>query len=538
MIRTGTIAALATALALSAAPVRAQENADPVGDALEWLTVAGTQLGLVALRLVADVEFGDVEPLPGTGGVLVTDLRIAVPVPYARPRECTVTIGSYEGQQSALAILTGVLGQQSLRMTDVNVPLECLPPEARALMQVGGLTEIAVEELRLATSYDVPTAEADISLSLAMPDIADLELRGLLDYAFVRMEYPNHEEEIFSEDPYGDGPGPFPVPAIEFGPIDFTLTDRGLSERAVPFLQMAGLAVENVPQVVGEGVRGALGPVPLADDVEAELARFLTEGGRLSIALRPGTLWADELEGATPPEIVEAFNPSVGADPRPDLPDAELLAALVSGELDDAQRVTAARAFIDGDGLPRDPGAAVELLSEMAEPTAEARMLIAEGLLADGDNAPEAYQQALLAGAASEDVGALLRRAEARLTPAQILEAQNLALGQWTDEGAIETATGVAISAGDTETVLSVAKAYESGVGAVRSYERALGYALLADAAGEVGARPLLNRIERRLNATEASREAWSAAIDTARERASDRWIAGGMAAALAALDE
>ena len=547
MTRSRTLTAVAAALALTTASAQAQTSVGSdapspsaerpeMGGVLDQLTVGATQFGLAALRLFADVRYGDVEPLPGTGAVLVTDLTASIPVPYAPPRACTVTIGSFEGQQSALAFLTGLLGQQSLRMADVSIPLACLPPPARTTLQVAGLTSLAVDELRLSTSYDLPTAEADISLGLSVRDVADLELRGRLDYAFVRLDF----SDVGESDDVGSAeePEPEPVPAVEFGPIDVTLTDRGLSQRAVPFLRIAGLTPEQVPGIAGNGVRSALGPLPLADDLERELSRFLTEGGRVSIALRPDVLWLDELENATPSEIVEAFNPSVGNGTRPDLPDTALLAALASDELTDAQRLDAAAAFLSGAGLPRNPVRALELVEPLLEDDATAQALAAEAILADGGSADRAYGLALRAGASGADVGSVIRRAEALLEPGRIAEVQRIALANWDGATAYEVALDDAISAGDTLSILRAAKAYGSGELAVRSYEKALTYALLADAAGEVGARPLLDRIERQLTRDAATRTAWGDTVSRARDAATSLWISGGLASALASANE
>ena len=533
--------ALAASLALGAAPVRAQETSAPfaaeASNALDWLTLAGTQLGLVALRLFADVEYGDVEALPGTGAVLVSDIVAAIPLPYAAPRACTVTIGSYEGRQSMLALLTGILGDQSARMTDVAVPLACLPPPARTTAQVAGLTEIAIDEVRVSTAYDLPTAEANVSLSLSVRDVADVELRAMLDYAFVRFDFTRDGGADERQDPFAEDDGPTPVPAIEFGPVDLTIADRGLTDRALPFLRLAGITPDQVPAIVGDGVRSALGPVPLAEDLERELARFLSEGGRLAVALRPGTLWLDEIEDASPPEIIEAFNPSVGAGTRPDVLDPGTLTAIAGGTLADDRRVEVARAFLDGTGLPRNPERALATLEPVLESDADAQALAAEAILDAGGPADRAYGLALRAGAGGADAVTVLRRAEARVTPAQAAEGQRIAFGNWDGAPAYEAALDDAVAAGDTLTILRTARAYATGLGAVRSYERALGYALLADAAGEVGARALAERIEARLTADADARAAWAPVIAAARAEATDRWLEGGLGLALAERD-
>ena len=539
------LSALTAALLLSASPAHAQgatSNAISLDDAFDWLRVTSTQAGLVALRLFADIRYGDVNIVPGTGAVLVSDIEATIPLPYAPPRSCTVTIGAYEGRQSALALLTGLLGMTELRMSDVVVPLECLPPPALATAQMAQLTEIVIDELRLQTEYDVPSASADVALRLSARDLADVELRGEIDYAFALLQPPT--EERLRSDPDAE---PEPVPSIEFGDVDITIADRGLVERATPFLNMSGVSREQLPAILADGVRSGLGAVPLADELEREVERFLSEGGRLSIALRPDELWLSQVQDMDPATAVAAFNPSVGRGPRPTLLSAELLASAAGpGVLPPEDAMQIARAQLSGEGMPRDPAGAFETIRSYASTYdapygAEAREIAARALLASGDRADDAYRYAIEAGAEGRSVGDLLRRAEANLEPSAILEAQRLAFTQW--EGTPEAAAvgqqiREAIASADTAAFLDLARRHERGVGVPRNIATAFALALLADAGGEIGARRLVSQIEAMADASDAARATWGPVVSESRQEATTAWLQGGVAAALARRQE
>ena len=548
------LAAVATALLVgTAAPAAAQSSstlppatpqpslAEGAESALDWLRLVTTQVGLVALRFFADVRYEDVVLVPGTGAVLVTDLEVTIPVPYSPPRSCTVTVGAYEAQQSALGLLVSVLGTSTVRLEDVTVPLACLPLPAQSMIQMAQLREIVVDELRLSTEYDLTTAGAELGLRASIRDVADLDLRAELDYAFVLLQFPDpsDDEDPFSGDEEAD---PEPVPSIEFGPVDLTIIDRGLVERSTPFLNMAGVPAEQLPGIAADGLRAALGALPLADDVEREVERFLTEGGRLSIALRPGELWLNQIEDMDPAAIVAAFNPSVGSATRPDVLSLELIEAASGSLVRPEQAIPVARAFLTGEGMPRNPARAFEIIEAAASTfgtdyAAEAREIAARALLAGDGDVQTAYRMAIEAGAEGRDVSSLLRAAEARLAPDAIARTQELTLTQWeATDASTELADRVvaAIRSGDTAILLDLARRYERGIGVPRNVASSFGFALLAEVAGEVGATPLVERIEATASASDAARDAWADVLEDARNEATTIWLESGLARMIA----
>ena len=525
---------LAAILAAAGTPAHAQQRdvaidvertAQSFGD---WLKMAYAQLGLSMLRLVSDVRYEALEVAPGSGGLLITGLTVSLPLPDRAPRACTVTAGQVEYTTSPLAILTGFLGTTTIDLTEVEVPVSCLPEGGDRFAGMAGLDRIVVDDLNIALTYDVPSAEAEVSLRASLRDVADIEAKGVLDYAFFRFPQLG---------PNPDGTDPEPVPVIEFGNVDLSIRDRGLTERMEPFLQMAGLDRAAVPGMAAGALTAVVGLPDLGTAMQRELERFLTDGGRLILAARPGELWLDEVKTLTPPEIVRAFNVTVGEATRPDLPSGDLLAAFESDDPSREQRLAIARASLAGEGFPRNPSLAIAMLGTLVEDDAKAQALAAEAILQrrkNDESLVRAYELAIEAGAGGEPVGRTLRTIEARLPAAIMQRTQNAALAAWGTRTGLADRVSAGVASGDTAMLMDLARSFETGAGAPRHWGAAYTYALLAEAAGEIGADRIVRNIERLTTGDEADAVVWSPALDAARDRATELWTLGGLAAALA----
>ena len=536
---------LAAGIALPPTEARAQNVPDAVAIDVgataesfgDWLKLALTRTALAFSRLAVDLTYETSEIVPGTGGVLITGLRVGLPLPGLEPRACTVEVEALELTSSTLALLTSFLGSSEMVLRGVSAPLACLPPQGRFFAQMARLQEIGIDMLRLETMFDPISASADIDLELDARDLARIELAGRLDYVSLRID-------AFGT-PKPDGSDPDPVPVIEFGPMDLSVTDRGLVERLPPFLGMAGLPLDAVAPSAAQMLRAQFGTPELATEVERELARFLNEGGRLTVSLRPGELWLDEIMHAPPREVATAFNPRVGRTTRPNLPSPELIEAATSNLVRPEQAITVARAFLSGEGMPRNPRRAFEAIESAARTydtdyAGEAREIAVRALLASDGDMETAYRMAIEAGTAGREIAALTRLVEARLEPAQIVAAQKLAATQWDGSPASQALAArvvAAVGEGDTAALLDVARDFERGVGVPRDLSAAFGFALLAKAAGEVGASRIVERVEAMATADEAAREAWGDALAEARDTATEIWLQGGLARTLAARD-
>ncbi|MBO6603415.1 MAG: hypothetical protein JJ949_09255, partial [Roseicyclus sp.] len=207
---------------------------------------------------------------------------------------------------------------------------------------------------------------------------------------------------------------------------------------------------------------------------------------------------------------------------RSRLIDTGLLSQIDGGDLTIAERLDLARALMSGDGVPLATALVPELLAPVLgsddDRAAEAAGLVANALARTD---PEtAYGHALRATAA-EVPGAIsmLDALEARLTTPTVIAAQNVNL---TGSPADALGTGT-----DPRDLRALALAHFTGLGAPRAYARAYYYALLAEAAGDIGATALREEIEARFGARGPAVAAfWSdLSAETQRAALAD-WIA------------
>lgn len=545
--------------AMLASPALAQEATAPARDTAppdsvaidvgrtarsfgEWASLFATQFALAAARFAVDLTYDSVESGPD-GAVYVNGLRIVLPVPFGPPRSCVVSVDEIASRYSTLALFTGgYLGESSARVTGISVPLDCLPPEARPMVQLARLESIEIDAVEIDTALDPVTARADIALRIDARDLATIDARGRLDYLWLRFPLDGGDETAADDEEAGS---PDPVPSIEFGPMDVTVVDRGLVERLPPFLGMAGMPPEAVAPTLAQIVRAQVGSPELAESVEREMARFLSDGGRLALSLRPGELWFDELGRMSPSQAVAAFNPSLGASVRPEVVSPALIeAARQTDGLAPDMALQVAKAHLAGEGLPRNPDAALRVAlahaGDGAGGNAELRAVAAEAVLAggglEGDRAvdlADAYRFAIDAGRLGHAATPLLRRMEAALPSEAIVAVQARALGEWRGEDAtaMNRRYQTALENGDTADIVAIAGMFETGRGAPRNHAEAYFLALLAEAAGEVGARRLVDRIEA---ATEGD-AAWRPRLANARNSATRVWLSSGLAARVAA---
>ena len=501
------LGSLALVAALTAAPIlasgaasvpaAAQAQRSGTSDLDDWLKVAAAQVALAAARSVADITFETSTVSPDNGGVVLTGVSIRTTDFDGRPRGCEVEIARAEIAFDVVSLAT--FGDALLRGRDVSASLSCLPPQGR-------LVAVAVDRLRfddllLRTAYDLPSGGLDYTLRLDAPGLAEIAAEGRLDYVNVRVA--------------GDAGSP----SVKFGPATVSLVDYGTVRNAALLFGGADAAAAEAARFV----RRRLGRPGLAERVEREVARFLDEGGRLSVSIDPtDDAWLDRMERMDPADVAAVLRPGVGAAPPARVAPRPLLRAL-AGDPSPDQRLEAARAMIDGAGMPRNPRRAVALLEPLAgsgESAADAKALLARALLADGTDLSRAYRTALDAGAGGASVRALLDRLEARLDPRTVRTAQAEALERWPGRDTNRAARGAAMDEGDTLALLRDARLYAEGEGRPRHFGEALTLAALAEAAGEIGAGGLVREMERR-----TAPPAFAAMRQAARDEATNLWI-------------
>ena len=168
------------------------------------------------------------------------------------------------------------------------------------------------------------------------------------------------------------------------------------------------------------------------------------------------------------------------------------------------------------------PGLLGPLMGADSADAAQAALLTARAQMAFDPAA--AYVNAL-AASSSRLPGAvpLLDALETRLTTSQVMGAQAAHLS---------VAGGATLPAGnDIRAVRALALQHLTGLGAARSYRQAYYYALIAEAAGDIGARPLREDIEARFaNRGDEVTLLWADLRSEVQQSALTDWISNDLA--------
>lgn len=208
---------------------------------------------------------------------------------------------------------------------------------------------------------------------------------------------------------------------------------------------------------------------------------------------------------------------------------AELAVLEAPGSATPAQRLDLGAALLEGRGVPQAPALVPDLLEPLVGDPAtapQAAALIARALQ---DTAPAtAYRYALTAAADdAEGATATLDRLEARMTTQQVLAAQADAIAARTTPDEIQVLGG----ADDPRLLRAQALRHLTGAGAARSYARAYYFALLAEAAGDIGATSLRQEIEARFGARgPAVQQVWTDLSREIQTQALEAWLNQGLA--------
>lgn len=538
--------ALATSVAVvCATPLAAQPVGAPTGPADERLSLASLTVGFLRLvvpyaRMVADVRYGSLE-VDGSGrGIVLRDLEVVGLGPAA---QCTVSLGRLN--LTGLALLPSRVDPVGLHAADLRIANNCFGPNAAAIGAVLGDDAINVSQLSLQTRSETATGALAFDLAATVPQMAKIELAGNFDsFAVIspallqELFAPGDDEDYSSYDEVPpDAPG-FD-PSQQFDPEAYEAPTTPAPE-AMPD---GDIADDDAPAPPPTGVRGTLrsahltvqdlggwqrieplvlgGQDPSAvidnwassepgtptrafeDRIVAAAKAFVADPGVITVSVRPAApLPFDSTEWETPDDALALILPEVtNAPPVPAVP---LLALPATGGDPRALGL----AFARGEGAPRNPRRAIELLTPLQD-DAEVALALAD-LTAASDPAA-AYGHALrAAGANAPGALAALDRAEAALPVGAILGAQLPATTELPD-------TAFA----SVEALRDAALGYEQGSsGAPRSYALAWRLASLAAATGDISAQMLLDRLEARFG----SDPTWRAARDGAADQAATDW--------------
>ena len=526
-MRLSSIAAAAVAVTLAAGAVAPAQTARETLRSLgAGLSERAAQLAVIALRSQAEITYGGISAVPGSGRLMLSDLTVRPALPWDTQRRCTITADRLEIAGTPLLAGAGAPLRAAIGAHGLEAAIPCLPPGAGGMAGMLGVETLRLPEVTGDLAYDIASAGAEVTLRTRVEGALAGELDARFAYLsldagrdldeprpVMRLERAALTVENLgvweAAQPMLTGMLPPPLFAPDQGPA---MLSRMLTEALSDFNDDVGGPDSGLTSAqsafVGSAARAWGGF--LADPAQIVIETGLAEGR--TVRLDPDAIEDD------PAALFDALAPRVALAPAParTLIPAALLDRALSEEastLSKAERRRVALALVTGQGAPQNAAAGAALAGAMAESDGDLALAIAEAR-AGGDPAA-AYPSALRAGALGTD-GAreALDRIEARLPFARVLELQH---AEADDSGPPpETLAGIR----------AAAEARMTGQGARRNYADAAKWALLAQAAGDRGGADILNRI-----AARAARDgpdgaaAWSRTREAAADRATRLWI-------------
>lgn len=506
---------------LLALPAHAQQAQDPP-DIWSFFTVERlgnavfSQLMLTA-RAFADITYETLQFDMLGGKIGIVGLQVSPDVQGQPAGGCVV--------RAQRATVRGAPFDQidvlRVRVTLDNalVDFDCLPNEARPVVGMLGVTDIAVDRLDLTLSYNMPQGSATLQFEAGVDGL--VRVIGDADMAYVsyRIDQVTQEPDI----------------AVLLNSARVQIEDGGLRAQAERILPpdmrtpeaASGIVTQNFAGMLGGG--GPLNPAQeqLVNDA-GQMAAALTQGaGRivLETGFTDGPLRLDSDVVADPATLITALAPRMSNTPaalRRTVP-RDLLIAATNNTLPPETRLPVGRALITGIGAPRNRDLAAEILFPLVqEGSGEAALLLAEAF---ADTNPDlAYRDALAAVASGNGEGlALLDRLEGQLTFDQVMEVQAIAA---------PARLRAADSFGSLGAMRSAALNHMTGLGAPRSYETSYFWASMAAAGGDTAAAAIRDELDEhmRLRGLQA---AWAARTAPLERDVLTGWIEADLGARL-----
>lgn len=515
-----------------AAPIATQDTT--IASAFQALQRMAIQYGVLVARSFVDLTYDNIAVEPGTGDIILTGLRLYPDLTWDEEGACEITV-----DRLMMASANGLdrLGS-ALSLDDVTIPPACLQPDVADTLAGFGYDGLTIDSAAIDTEYDIPSSSADMVVSAAVADAADISLTAQFDYVWFRLPV------IDSSDP--EAAAADAVPVARLGSAELVVENRGLWQALEPMLaeQMGDLSA--IPQMVEMMLGGALSqggertPTPeetaFVDQLTAEVARFIENKDRLVITAAPedGSVLLTEELMSSPEALIAALDPVVSSVPaayRAMISPADLAAAMGGGDLDDATRLRVGEALVTGVGAPRSVETGRTLLAPLADRwDARAALLSARADRAAGDM-QAAYAMALraMAGGEAAAIG-LADELEAEMPLVAVLSAQAEAAAGRPGADQAGAEADALVANGDIAGMRRRANAAATGRNRPRDYAEAYYWASLAAAAGDRGADVLRDRLDTRF----AGQEGWRETAAAEATKALETWT-GGLAETIAA---
>ncbi|UXX82110.1 hypothetical protein [Roseovarius pelagicus] len=514
-----------------ALPVGAIAEGDPKPGFMDLITpdaIAGSvaSVAISALRTQMEVEYDHMETDVMRGTVALSGVTLRPQLSYDRARQCEITLARVRfdiGKHRPLLAASNV----SATAIGAKANIACLERDIGLMLRSAGYAEIEVDRLVYEMDYFHGSGEIRTNISATINDLAtvDVAMSGAILPRLDRYGYA------------GD-------PAVRLHRAVLGVQDHGgwarLSQLMPENLRqpdiIRGIGTEELTNMLSQNGTRALTSTErrFIDDLMDHVARFVREPGEITIEaeLPVGGIVIEPEVYQSPEELLQALAPDARSAPlaQSQLISSDLLSR-TNGELTRAERLELAGALLEGRGLPRAEALVPELLAQMVDATsadgAQAALLTARALMPH--DARSAYLHALIASEARlPEAVPLLDALEARMTTVAVIETQKAYL----DDSDAVVGIDALPADGDVREVRRMALARFTGLGAARSYRLAYYYALIAEAAGDIGARPLREDIEARFaNRGEDVTEMWMQTRAKLQELALKDWIELDLAA-------
>ena len=516
--------AVTTALA---APVVAE--GDPQPGLAEFFSVnrIGTfvaNTAIAALRTQMELEYDFLSTDVMRGTVSISGVVVRPLLPYDQARQCVITIDRAV-LNTDIAKPFEVVSEMNLNLIGARANSACLPRDVAMGMRAAGMRDIALDQFKIRGAYVYATGETSADVSLVMNDFA------ALDFSASGMILPRMGQF---------GPGD---PAFRVMRAVASLKDMGGWQKVSAVLPpnfrdpetIKVIGTEAVTQFMSnDGVRAVTAVernfiTQLMDRVED----FVSDPGEITIEANlpvTGIVIEPELYDSEPQALIATLALEARATPLSRtriLSGADLAALSDPGDLEARQLLDLGTALLDGNGVPKSPALVPGLLTRLMDDpdnAAEAATLIARALKGQKPNMAYPYALTAAAGGVSGAVS-LLDQLEQQMSTVDVLRMQR-------DHPQVTASPLEAITASDDPRQLRrLALVHYTGSGTVRSYAQAYYFALLAEAAGDIGATALRQEIEGRFSARgDQVQAAWETLSASVQEQALSDWIEGGLA--------
>lgn len=527
MPRFASLARAAALATLIASPSVA--DTDPQPNLLEFFSInrIGTlyaNIGIAALRTQMELEYDYLSTDLMRGSISISGVTARPQLPYDRARQCVITV-----ERAVLGTDVAkpfeIASEMNLNLIGAKANTACLPREVAMGLRAAGIRDIELDRFKIRGAYTYTTGETTADATLAINNFA------ALDFSASGMILPRLERGRPGE------------PAFRVMRAVASLKDKGgwntVSAILPPNLRdpqtIRDIGTEAVTQFLSNNGQRSVTAVErnFVGELMARVEAFVSDPGEITLEARlpeTGIVIEPELYDSEPQALIAALALEARSTPlqRSRILSGASLAALQDpANLSAGDRLKLGRALLEGNGVPQTPSLVPELLEPLtltAENGAEASALVARALL--GTDAAAAYPYALRAAAwGSDSTVSLLDRLENQMTTTAVLDAQA------SNPAALASVSEVLGDASDPRLLRAMALAHFSGAGQPRSYARAYYFALLAEAAGDIGATTLKEEIEDRFSVRgDAVAQAWRRLSNEVQAQALQDWIAGGLA--------